>query len=235
MEQQIVSCLGRRLALWTHDAPDHMAAAIRAHRQFYEIDVLMKCRELYLPGTAVIDVGANIGNHTVFFAAILGAPVYAFEPDPANHALLALNVAANGLDRRVIATCCALGATNGTATLHPGPAANRGVASVRFGTGETPVHDLDGLNIPDPIGLLKIDVEGSETAVLAGARHLIEDWLPDIVIEAADARAFRDTAATLLDRGYVPCGRHAATPTYVFRAVDQTRRMRRILADTSMD
>jgi len=98
MEQQIVSCLGRRLALWTHDAPDHMAAAIRAHRQFYEIDVLMKCRELYLPGTAVIDVGANIGNHTVFFAAILGAPVYAFEPDPANHALLALNIAANGLD-----------------------------------------------------------------------------------------------------------------------------------------
>jgi hypothetical protein len=50
---------------------------IRNNRSSFELDVLMKCRELYLPGTAIIDVGANISNHAVFFGTILNAPVYA--------------------------------------------------------------------------------------------------------------------------------------------------------------
>jgi FkbM family methyltransferase len=230
MQKQIFEFMGRRIELWTHPDPDHLGRMIRNNRSFYELDVLMKCRELYLPGTAIIDVGANIGNHTVFFGAILNATVYAFEPYPPNHNLLEMNIAANDLETRVHLARCAIGDTDGAGTLHPGPPINLGTTSVSFGTGETPVRTLDSLSMPLPIGLLKIDVEGAETAVLRGATATIQRWLPDIIVEAGDQKSFTAVAAQLLDFAYTPRGRYAATPTYLFSATDQDRRMRTILA-----
>jgi FkbM family methyltransferase len=230
MQKQIFEFMGRRIELWTHPDPDHLGRMIRGNRSFYELDVLMKCRELYLPGTAIIDVGANIGNHTVFFGAILNAPVYAFEPYLPNHTLLEMNIAANALDGQVIPTNCALGDSNGSGSIRPGPSTNLGTTSVSFGPGETPVRTLDSLSIPAPIGLLKIDVEGAETAVLRGAAATIERWLPDIIVEAGDTRSFAAVARQLLEFAYTPRGRYAATPTYLFSATDQDRRMRNVLA-----
>lgn len=94
-----------------------------------------------------------------------------------------------------------------------------------------PVRSLDSFSIRGPIGLLKVDVEGAEVAVLQGASALIREWSPDIVVEAGDAAAFKSVADVLLNVGYVPRGRYAATPTYLFSAVDQARRMQRILAN----
>lgn len=217
--------LGRPVTLWTHPEPDHLARTIRAARCFYEADVLMKCREIHLPGTTVIDAGANIGNHAVFFAAVLGARVHAFEPSPDNLTLLAMNVASNALERLVWISGQALGATRGAATVHAGPADNRGTACVSFGAGETEVAALDDVPIGGPVGLIKVDVEGAEVAVLEGAAGLIRRWLPDLMIEAATPPAFHAVARFLTPLGYVPAGRYAATPTYLFRAADQTRRM----------
>ncbi len=233
MQQQIFTFMGRRIELWTHPDPDHMAVAIRTSRTFYELDVLMKCREVYWPGTAIIDVGANIGNHAVFFGAVMGAPVYAFEPYDANHRLLQMNLAVNGLDSQVLTACCAIGESDGIASLQPGPPNNLGITRVSFGAGPIPVRSLDSLAITGPIGLLKVDVEGAEAAVLQGARALITEWLPDIVIEASDAQSFRTVGEILLGFGYVPHGRFAATATYLFRATEQERRLRRILAADS--
>jgi len=234
MQKQVFDFMGRRIELWTHPEPDHMARVIRGNRMFYELDVLMKCREIYLPGTAVLDVGANIGNHAVFFGAVLNAPVYAYEPYEPNYRLLEMNVAANGLDGRVIAECCAVGAGDGMGMVHPGSSQNVGMTRVSFGTaevpGEIPVRRLDSLSISGPIGLIKVDVEGAEIAVLRGASALIGEWLPDIVAEAANPDAFRSIAACLLELGYVPHGRFAATPTYLFSATDQIKRMQRVLA-----
>ena len=233
MQKQIFEFLGRRIELWTHPDPDHMGRMIRGNRSFYELDLLMKCRELYLPGTAIIDVGANIGNHTVFFGTILNAQVYAFEPYPPNHDLLEMNIAANGLETRVHPTRCALGDTDGFGSLHPGPPTNLGTTSISFGAGETPVRTLDSLSIRAPIGLLKIDVEGAETAVLRGATATIQRWLPDIIVEAGDPKSFAAVAQQLLDLTYTPRGRYAATPTYLFSTTDQDRRMHSILAGTA--
>ena len=96
MQKQVFEFMGRRIELWLHAAPDHMATLIKANRMFYELDVLMKCREIYLPGTAVVDVGANIGNHSVFFGAVLGARVHAFEPYRPSFELLQMSLGKRG-------------------------------------------------------------------------------------------------------------------------------------------
>jgi FkbM family methyltransferase len=230
MQKQVFEFMGRRIELWTHPEPDHMSRLIRGNRTFYELDVLMKCREIYLPGTAVVDVGANIGNHAVFFGAVLQAPVYAFEPYPPNFELLQMNIAANDLDGQVIPAGCAVGEDDGMGSVHPGPAENLGVTRIVFGGGDVRVRTLDSLNLQGPIGLLKVDVEGAENAVLRGASRMIGDWSPDIVVEAGDPDAFRSVAATLWNLGYAPRGRYAATPTYLFTALDQARRIEQILA-----
>jgi FkbM family methyltransferase len=230
MQKNVFEFLGRRIELWTHPDPDHLGRAIRGSRTFYELDVLMKCREVYLPGTAIIDVGANIGNHSIFFGAILSAPVYAFEPFRPNHELLELNIAANGLDDQIVASSHAIGEAVGLASLQAGPLENFGTTRVIFGTGETTVRSLDSLAIPGPVGLIKVDVEGAELPVLRGAEALIQAWLPDLMIEAGTQPEFWRIAEMLITFDYVPRGRFAATPTYLFSAADQTSRMRRVLA-----
>ena len=222
MTKQIFEFMGRRIELRTHPEPDHMARVIYGSRAFYGLDVLMKCREIYLPGTTVIDVGANIGNHAVFFGAILNAPVYAYEPFQPNFALLEQNVAANGLGGQVIPARCAVGSEMVAALEHG--------SADHFGASGAPVRSLDSLSVCGPIGLLKIDVEGAGVAVLRGAAGLIDEWLPDVVIEAGDVAAFRSVAGLLAGFGYTPRGRYAATPTYLFSAADQVRRMKGILS-----
>ena len=50
------------------------------------------------------------------------------------------------------------------------------------------------------------------------------------VVEAGDTKSFAAVAKFLLNHAYTPRGRYAATPTYLFSATDQDRRMRSILA-----
>ncbi len=233
MQKNLFSFLGRRIELWTHPEPDHLATIIRGTGRFYEPDVLMKVQEIYLPGTAIVDVGANIGNHTVFFATILGAKVIAFEPFGPNHDLLLLNIAANGLERLVRPHRAALGELDATGAARIGAAGNLGTVSVIPGPGEISIRSLDRILLDQPagqpIGLIKIDVEGQEAAVLAGAQQTIRHWRPDIVIEADGVESFLATARQLHDLGYAPRGRYAFTPTYLFSATDQPARMQNLL------
>lgn len=233
MQRQLIDFMGRRFELWLHPDPDHLAAVIKASRTFYELDVLMKCREIYLPGTTIIDVGANTGNHTVFFAGVLGAPVHAFEPYGPSFDLLGISIFTNRLQQRVRAHFAAVGEQDGKATLTAGPQTNLGMTKCALDDGDTPMVRLDSAEIAGPVGLLKIDVEGHEIAVLKGAAGLLRDWLPDVVIEAGDDAAFHAIATHLLDAGYLPRGRFATTPTYLFSAQDQAARMRKVLAARS--
>jgi FkbM family methyltransferase len=229
VQKNVFSFQGRRIELWTHPEPDHLATLIRRTGHFYEPDVLAKIHEIYLPGTIVVDVGANIGNHTVFFAAILGAPVVAIEPYAPNHDVLQLNIAANGLETLVHTHCLALGDRDGSGSARIGDPGNLGTVGVSAGAGDIPIRSLDGMRLDQPVGLIKIDVEGGEAAVLAGARHTIRRWFPDIMVEADGPDRFLATARQLHALGYVPRGRYAWTPTYLFSAVDQAARMASLL------
>jgi FkbM family methyltransferase len=130
------------------------------------------------PGVFV-DVGANIGWYSLQ-AVNSGhvSRVVAIEPDVGNHQLLQANIAANAMQAQVQAVACAVGSELGLARLHQYKPSNLGRHSllVDHGLGGSwvPVLTIDNLlaslDLADaPISAIKIDVEGYEPWVLAGA------------------------------------------------------------------
>ncbi len=122
----------------------------------------------------VVDVGANAGVYAVHAARQVGKDgcVVAIEPNPAVLARLDRNVHVNGLERVCAVVPAAASSEASTGSLVVGANSTIGhlAASDRLGV-EVPVRTLDeivaALDLAD-IDLLKIDVEGSEVAVLQG-------------------------------------------------------------------
>jgi FkbM family methyltransferase len=134
------------------------------------------------PDGIVVDVGANIGWHTVHAARAAAVEmVVAFEPDAFNAWLLNQNLSSNNIDK-VVVCAYALGARSDIATLNSYKASNLGrhslIANYGRGCKRVPMRDLDG--VLDDLGLsdrrilvLKIDVEGYEPAVIEGASRAL--------------------------------------------------------------
>jgi methyltransferase, FkbM family len=140
------------------------------------------------PGAVVVEVGANIGAHTVELARLAGrdGEVHAFEPQRIVFQALCANLALNQRTN-VFARQAAVGAKSGTiAVPHLDPSArdNFGGVSLREVTfGESvPLIALDSLDLP-ACHLLKVDVEGMEVDVLKGGEQLIETHRPIMYIE----------------------------------------------------
>ena len=66
--------------------------------RFYELPYLKKVKEMIPPKAVIIDAGANIGNHTIFFSRVCGAGrVYSFEPLRETFRILERNLVLNRL------------------------------------------------------------------------------------------------------------------------------------------
>lgn len=168
---------------------------------FYEEEELLDLK-LSVPNKSIIvDVGANVGNHAVFFSKVYKAnKVVLFEPNPTAIECLRKNIELNDLD----SVCdlrhlgLALGAKEGKADIcHPEHlSGNLGAASIRPSDfGSVNVCPADQLLVDiEYIDLIKIDVEGFELEVLAGFNTLIHKFKPVIYVEVSDENlgAFND-------------------------------------------
>lgn len=140
------------------------------------------------PGDVVVDIGANIGTHTVFFGTKVEQTglVIAFEPQRLVFQTLCGNVALNGLTN-VITFHAAVGAARGQLTfppVDPRVQFNFGaVAGTEGGVGEVvDVIPLDELALPR-CTLIKVDVEGMEAKVVVGAKDTIARCRPALFLE----------------------------------------------------
>ncbi len=176
---------------------------------FYEQRMLTYIRSLGMRGVYV-DVGASIGNHTVYFAKLCDAElVYAFEPLEHNFQRLERNIALNELEQRVVARKVAVTDTKGELKLELG----------RFSE-VVPADLLDDLVRVPRVSVIKIDVEGMEPHVLRGARRILVSHRPRIFAEAHTDDERRKLAALLRPLLYQPTGRvFNATPTYEFAPI----------------
>ncbi|MBX3662566.1 MAG: FkbM family methyltransferase [Burkholderiales bacterium] len=145
--------------------------------------------ETFRQDDILLDCGANVGMYTIWAAATRGTRVYALEPEAQNYALLNRNILMNGLADRVKAYCMGLSDKSGLFDLH--------MADMRVGGSCHAVDEpldahlrplkalftqgciartLDELvaegAIPVP-NHFKIDVDGFEHKVVAGARKTL--------------------------------------------------------------
>jgi len=146
--------------------------------EFEEMSFLL---HLLRPGDTFYDVGANVGAYTVLSSAAIGANTIAFEPIPTTFRALTDNISLNCVESLVTLLNIGVGRENCSlkftseldTTNHviPECAALEQAISV-------PVKPLDDITTEQFPRLLKIDVEGFETEVIAGASNLLD--CPDL-------------------------------------------------------
>jgi FkbM family methyltransferase len=152
---------------------------------------------LVRPGDRCVDVGANIGVHTVRLARLArlagrDGEVIAVEPDPELARRAERNAALNGLGNVRVVNAAASDTAGEMRLYRPSPwDTNRARASLLhhpYLTGDAtnvPVVTLDEVCAGRRIALIKIDVEGHEAAVVRGAAAIIARDAPSIVFEYA--------------------------------------------------
>lgn len=150
-----------------------------------EMDLLA---EYLSPGDCVVDVGAHVGVHTLFFAETVGpgGKVLCFEPQRGLFHLLCGNLALNG-HRHVFPQNTAVGAESGCLSVPQFDFAISsnfaGLSLDRESEGDAvPVMALDEMDL-GRCELIKIDVEGMEKSVLQGACETIGRCRPVLYVE----------------------------------------------------
>lgn len=184
----------------------------------YEIELQRFFGTLPLHGRTCIDVGANLGLHTVLLGKLVGSHgrVLAFEPELRNCELLEENIARNGLERTV--TLLRIAASDKERTLHlqlnSGNFGDHEIVSDSANPRSVQVvtaKPLDSVTdeIPEnTVSLIKIDVQGHEGFVLSGMTKTIQRN-PDVVIaiEISPAHlAAQGTTATDVVAGFLELG-----------------------------
>lgn len=187
-----------------HDPGQHIGRIIEQSGAPYEVTVLRAMAAAYRPNTGVLDIGAHVGNHAIYMAKVCGAIVVAFEPYPASYRQLAENVMLNGLGAQVFTVPAAVGASPGTASFGDASPENIAWGKVPATTDDAGTIDqvtIDGCDLEN-ISVVKVDVEGLEPEVLAGAVHLLERERPVVFTEAQTADAGARNATVLSTLGY---------------------------------
>lgn len=177
---EVVEVQGSKMVL---DPDDRIVSRVIRRDKIWEpleTDLFSRALE---PGDVVIDVGANIGYYTLLAARRVGPTghVYAFEPEPRAFAILQRNVALNGYTN-VTLVAKALGRSPGTLRLYLAKR-NRGDHRVYDPTGKREAIDVEVVTLdevlaaepPARIDLIKIDTQGAECSILAGAEQTLAD------------------------------------------------------------
>lgn len=197
---------------------DLIQKTILKHRTFFEHYLLLRVMPLISAGDVVLDVGANIGNHTVFFAKVCKAGrVLSFEPGKVAYQLLTKNIEINSLNN-VEPINVAVGSTSSFAQLVKFSQKNLGGMSLEENPkGSYPVRSIDSYKL-DRVDFVKIDVESSEGAVLTGAKETLARCKPKLWVEILSRQADHPSLKMLTDLGYrlsIDLGKTDAVFTHV--------------------
>ncbi|MDR0679291.1 MAG: FkbM family methyltransferase [Puniceicoccales bacterium] len=162
---------------------DHTQKTMARTHNFSEIDVLNCILPLLPEHSVVLDIGANIGNHSLFFGSQKKVDrVIAFEPIASVCEILRKNLELNDLLGKVEIKSFALSDEDGKmaiAFFDPKHTGSTALRNAKDGTIEARKLDsIAGELALDRIDFVKLDVEGSESFVLAGARRTFEKFHP---------------------------------------------------------
>jgi FkbM family methyltransferase len=175
--------------------PDHVVHEMQRWGKLYSQDALETLRQVRRERAADgawVDVGANIGVFSIYFANHCAAEhVYAYEFNPGTFAALQANVAANALEPRRITlvnkAVFSRRARVGMELWVPGNNATcRIQGEIEDGQGGVEAVTLDESLAGATIAMIKLDIEGFEIDALVGAAGILADQRPLVYMECHD-------------------------------------------------
>jgi len=208
---QLIGENERKVCLW-EGAEFWVDLHDRIQRQMwrgcYEPHVMGALRGILRPGDTFVDLGAHIGYHSYFAAGLVGASgrVFSFEADPSNFLRLKKNLAPFP---QAQAEHCAIWSdeenlmfTRSESLKESGWGA---LASVRNAPDREQV-EVHGVSLDiwsertplEAIRAIKIDVEGAELAVLRGAKRILRDMRPVLVLEMSEPLLMQSGASAAM-------------------------------------
>jgi FkbM family methyltransferase len=168
------------------------------------------------------DVGANVGCYTVLASAAIGASSIAFEPNPETFPSLMANIHANGISGRVQVKRAGAGARSGVLRFQADGTKTRVAVN---GTAAGPLFESAVVTLDESLAditptLIKIDVEGFESDVLAGASEVLQrpELLALIIENNDDCVRF----------GFMPDQAHNMLVSHGFAAAAYSPRQRKL-------
>ena len=182
-----IFCLGQEIPFYVYNFNETISNHLRHNKLPYELPFLLYIKRNFPEHQEIIDIGANIGNHSLFFAKFLkNDRVHAFEPHQSNFELLQKNLAGQKCQLYNLA----LSNFEGELPLYNSQIENYGGFSLHSYSNGTsfkvldsiPVRTLDSFNLNN-ITMIKIDVENHENEVLEGAKDTISRNKPIIFVE----------------------------------------------------
>jgi FkbM family methyltransferase len=156
--------------------------------EFEDMGLLL---HLLRPEDGFVDIGANIGSYTVLASGMIGTRTCSFEPHPDTFKRLSRNILINGIESRAELVQSAVGSKAGTIRFTADLDTMNQVVDEAY-TGDTidvPVKTLDEALEGFESTLWKIDVEGFEDEVVAGAQEQLKcESLNAILLESESPR-----------------------------------------------
>lgn len=162
----------------------------------YEVEEVAFALSWLVPGSVFVDVGANVGAFTLPAARKIGpsGAVVAVEPSPGVFPYLEHNVRLNHLSNVRLVQCALLDRDTGSVPFYEAPTDHFGMGALAAQFNAKPIgvpaHTLDAVLCDADIrtvDLLKVDVEGFERDVFAGAEGLLTgDQPPRVLFEFCD-------------------------------------------------
>ncbi len=206
--------------VFEHWKDDHVARQQR-RAGFYERPFLESCRHLLEkrpPKQWVLDVGAHVGNHAVFFHRVCRRPVAAFEAHPDLYRCLVQNLyrphPGDALPLKwAVHTAVGAGDPFCSVCEHDD---NTGMSRVLFDLDGLPGQRLDALEFRTGVALVKLDIEGMEEAALLGGSSFLSNYRPIVAIEDTHTPPNPGSWLKRLPLDYVWYSTTGATPMHTF-------------------
>jgi FkbM family methyltransferase len=156
----------------------------------FEPQVIALLGKLVKPGDIVLDVGANIGFHTLEAWRAVGSQgrVISIEASSDHADAVKRNLELNRLPTRDVHNI-AVGDYEGEVKLGLPAGGNQGMFGINAGDGEAfsvPMKRIDDVIDVPRLALIKMDIEGSELGALRGAEQTIRKYKPAILMELND-------------------------------------------------
>jgi len=204
---------------------DHIFQLLKKSGTFYELVLLEAIKKRNLNGI-YIDIGANIGNHAIFFANHCPATkVYCVEASPEISKVLYTNCTNNIKETPVVLLNFAITRRSGSVFLSNIDSNNVGMTKISEAPTMTKVQattiDHCFSEEETKIAVIKIDVEGAEHDAILGGLNIIKTHKPLITAECHTEKDFDKIHNILKKLGY-KCDKisYGNSPTYIWEYLD---------------